>query len=281
MVEAVRSHARLLTDLTSTIKLNTALTGLTPALRGIEDAMRGSAGHQALLQSIAQSSIRFAPAATRLNLGLQSLTSSASAVLEEWASGVHPPTFSERLVRGPTDEVALASAAAVSAVGGDIDNASLESATSDLEDLLEGQLGRLEPALVSLYHGAKDVLKRSGSPDQGRHLAVSLRELFTHTLRLLAPDQDLMVWQETTPEDIVNGKPTRRLRVKYIYRHLPAASYGTFIADDIKRVLDLMDVLNSDTHRLDLSASPHVLRLTLRRAQGTLALLLEAANPQG
>jgi hypothetical protein len=58
---------------------------------------------------------------------------------------------------------------------------------SDFEDEVEGNidelLATLNPALPSVWRGAQEAL-RSGNPDRGRHVVVSLRELITHVLGL-------------------------------------------------------------------------------------------------
>src|SRR6185437_3668162 len=101
---------------------------------------------------------------------------------------------------------------------------------------------------------AANVLERGG-PDHVRHFAISLRELLMHVIHQLAPDEDLARWPEAAPEDYYNGRPTRRLRLRYIFREANGTSYAAFIDDDIKRTIEMIDMLSADTHRLFTDAN--------------------------
>jgi hypothetical protein len=149
----------------------------------------------------------------------------------------------------------------------------LEAVALDLRPSLE----EIDEALLVPYNGAIQAVETGGA-DFGRHFSVSARELLTHTLHKLAPDDTLKKWSEATPDDYHNGRPTRRLRVRYILRQFRSGAYARFVEDDIRRTVDLLEVLNSGTHRLDPSTDEPTLRMFLRRVEGVLGILLEATR---
>lgn len=42
-----------------------------------------------------------------------------------------------------------------------------------------------------MWQGAKSALNSTDNPDYARHCAVSLRELFTHVIHRLSPDDEI------------------------------------------------------------------------------------------
>jgi len=83
-------------------------------------------------------------------------------------------------------------------------------------------LQRVDPGLARPYVGARDALNGNNA-DRARHILSSLRELWSHLLRRLAPDELVSAWitGNTNQQDLLHeGRPTRRARVLYDCREL-------------------------------------------------------------
>ena len=277
---ASQMHTRLLGDMASAVASNVRLLSVAPALAAMTDGLRASAQHDARLTAMAsvQGSARVAAAV--LSQGLESLVTSARAVWVDWERMAVPPAGAW-LREAPGFEVFSASRAAAAAVGAPVeDEPSAAVERLDVAALrVEPLLARVNPELVRVYRGAAHAIQAKG-PDSGRQLAISLRELLTHLLHHLAPDNALRVWDQARPEDpedFANGRPTRRLRLRYIFRGLKGTAYEEFVSDDVGSAVELMQLLQGDTHRLERPLDPRSQRIVLRRVEGVLALLLEAA----
>lgn len=272
------TNARLASGLAAAISQNARLHSLVPQLPGLTEALRAATAHQISLSHIGIARAQWTPTTDRLLEGLQSLSMLSGIVLDQWATGGSLP--SHAIARqAPVVELYSASSASAALVGADAE-APPASVAEHLESLtlqIEPGLARIDGGLVTAYRGAAHVIDRGG-PDYVRHFAVSLRELLTHVIHQLAPDDDLRLWPETTPDDYHNRRPTRRLRLRYIFRDANSTTYTAFIDDDIKRTIEMIDILNSDTHRLFTETDAAALRLVLRRVEGVLAILLEAAG---
>jgi len=130
---------------------------------------------------------------------------------------------------------------------------------------------RLDPRLVVLLEGARAAVA-AGHPDHVRHFAVSLRELFTHVLHLLAPDDEVRQWTKE-PQHYSNGRPTRRARLLYSTREF-APSFGDFATADVDAVLKFIDAFQKGTHGVSPDLSGQQLIDLGRRMEGLLRLLL-------
>lgn len=114
-------------------------------------------------------------------------------------------------------------------------------------DQLTALLTGLNPDLPPMLMGARAVLE-SKHADYVRHFAASLRELFTHVLHLLAPDDALRAWSSTA-DDYANGRPTRRARLRYITRDIQD-TFGGFLNADVDAALKFLDSFQKGTHAL-------------------------------
>jgi len=278
--DPVLLNTQLLANVTAAFSQNAALRPFALDLPLITETLRSSSWHQIQLTSIIGLEQAAASASTRLLEGLRSLTLSSQLVWSEWGSeGRLPPEQSAILREAPTIELYAASSAATALMSAeeiDEPSAVIERIATRAVQIAPA-LKRVDPGLIMMYTGAIAVIGRPG-PDHPRHFAVSLRELLTHLLHKLAPDDDLRTWDGARPEDFPNGRPTRQLRLRYIFRDVQNSAYAKFIDDDICRTLELMDVLNGGTHRLVNAADGRSLRLMLRRVEGVLAIILEAAR---
>lgn len=272
------TNARLASGLAAALSQNVHLHSLVPQLPALTEALRLSSAYQTSLSQIGIEQLRWRPTTDRFLDGLHSLSMLSSTVLDEWATGATLPKHPIAR-QAPVMELYSASSTSAALVGAEIE-APPESVGAQFDALtlqIEPALARVDAQLVDAYHGAATVIDRGG-PDHVRHFAVSLRELLTHVIHQLAPDEELRGWPQATPEDYHNGRPTRRLRLRYIFRDANSTTYTAFIADDIKRTIEMIDILNADTHRLFTEADAAALRLVLRRVEGLLAILLEAAR---
>lgn len=91
-------------------------------------------------------------------------------------------------------------------------------------DALESRLAALHQDLVGVYRGGIEALENGGT-DWQRHAMVSFRELSTHALHLLAPDDKIL--PNAKGGDLHNGRPTRRARLNFIFTEVA----GPAIAD--------------------------------------------------
>jgi hypothetical protein len=148
-----------------------------------------------------------------------------------------------------------------------------EDIKKETENTIEQLLRELNPDLINLLNGARYVLLDSKNPDRVRHFASSLRELFTHVLHQLAPNNKIKNWS-TSSNYYHNGNPTRKARLLYICRELNNKPCLNFLNIDIESVLDLLDLFQSGTHKIKTELSEHQLNLMLMRMEGVLTSLL-------
>jgi hypothetical protein len=143
----------------------------------------------------------------------------------------------------------------------------------ETEGILEELLGKLNAELIIMLHGARHSLE-STNPDRVRHFATSLRELFTHVLQRLAPDDALKNWS-SSPEHYDHGRPTRRARLLYICRELNHEPFSKFVEKDIDAVLEFLKLFQRGTHEIIPQYTDCQLRIMLVRMESALRFLLE------
>lgn len=139
------------------------------------------------------------------------------------------------------------------------------------EERLELLLEKLNKKFIPLLRGARSVLY-SDNPDKIRHYMISARELLTHVLHNLAPDEEVNKWC-TNPEFIVEGRPTRKARLYYICKDLNELE--DFLGKDIKAMIGVFDFLNRGTHKLEMALTPNMLKIINLRFESALQFLLE------
>ncbi len=143
----------------------------------------------------------------------------------------------------------------------------------ETESAIEELLGKLNVELKVLLHGARQSLE-STNPDKVRHFATSLRELFTHVLHTLSPDDQVKNWSKS-PTHYDRGKPTRRARLLYICRSLNHDPFSDFLEKDIDAVLEFLKLFQRGTHEITPPYTDLQLKMMLRRMESTLRFLLE------
>ena len=146
----------------------------------------------------------------------------------------------------------------------------IEEVRKEAGDRLEFLLSELDPRLITMLHGARQSLA-SSNPDHVRHFSVSLRELFTHVLHTLAPDDKVKRWSESD-----KGRPTRKARLLYISRTLRSQSaLVTFIEKDVDAALVFLQLLQRGTHKVASDYTAVQLEYMLVRMESLLRYLLE------
>jgi hypothetical protein len=143
----------------------------------------------------------------------------------------------------------------------------------ETESILEKLLERLNVELIVPLNGARHSLE-STNPDKVRHFATSLRELFTHVLHALSPDDQVKSWSNS-PKHFDRGKPTRRARLLYICRSLNHDPFSDFLEKDIDAVLEFLKLFQRGTHEIIPTYTDFQLKMMLVRMESALRFLLE------
>lgn len=151
----------------------------------------------------------------------------------------------------------------------------IEIVRTEYLDSVEAGLLAIDPRLLKMFQGAK-LAGKSQNVDRARHVAVSLREMTTHLLHILAPTAAIKSWS-TSDSDFANGKPTRASRIRFIY-----SRYGTEVLDffdgDIKEAIKWIDRINGETHTLDGFESDGAIEALIARFEGIALSLIRGAR---
>ncbi|MDE2874317.1 MAG: hypothetical protein OXU69_07450 [Gemmatimonadota bacterium] len=150
--------------------------------------------------------------------------------------------------------------------------AEIRDETSNVPALLR----RLDPALEKMYQGSKEALV-GGSVDRSRHVLVSLRELWNHLIRMLAPDKMVLSWSCGMGDMVSpNGRPTRRARILYICREINSEPLSSFLVSDTKALLDYMAMLNR-VHQADPGLTDQQLNALVLRTDSWVSFVIQLA----
>lgn len=148
-----------------------------------------------------------------------------------------------------------------------------QEGASDAQELLY----EVDPALARTYQGAKEAI-RSGSVDRARHVLASLRELWNHLLRTLAPDNSVLPWATGKGTELTHeGKPTRRARLLYICRKINHEPLSDFLDSDTKAFLEYIQLLNR-VHKLEPGLSDQQLNALLMRSDLWLIFTIQVSK---
>jgi len=150
--------------------------------------------------------------------------------------------------------------------------AEMELETSGCITLLQ----QIDPGLARPYIGARDAL-HGNNADRARHILGSLRELWNHLLRRLAPDDLVAAWIPgiTNQKDLLHeGKPTRRARVLYVCRELNNDPLTEFLMHDTRALVKLIDLFNR-VHELETDLTDEQLRAILLKTDSWLMYILQ------
>lgn len=134
-------------------------------------------------------------------------------------------------------------------------------------------LSKLDKRLYSIWKGAIEAY-HSDNPDRIRHFSSSLRELFTHVLHILSPDEEVKKWIK---DEILlhNRRPTRRARLLYVCRNINNYPFEDFVEKDVDSTLAVIDMFQEGTHKISSNFSEKQLLALKCKAECTLKFLLQ------
>jgi hypothetical protein len=151
-----------------------------------------------------------------------------------------------------------------------------QSISSDLQketrDDIESLLSRLDESLIRLWHGATQAVAPD-NPDAIRHYSISLRELLTHIIHRLAPDDQVRAWSSAA-ELYHNGRPTRRARLLFLCRGINHGPFSQFLQKDIDSTLACVDLFQEGTHAIEPQLSTTQLDLLRIRTESSIRFLI-------
>ena len=150
----------------------------------------------------------------------------------------------------------------------------------DADDVDEfcATLLRINPALPNMWRGALQALDSDNS-DRERHAIVSLRELVTHVLHALAPDEDLRTWS-SDEDHFRDGRPTREARLLYICAPINVGEFADFVKSDVRSHGQFIRILNAATHRIPAVLSDAQLGALLHRTKSLIEFLIKIRTQQ-
>lgn len=143
-------------------------------------------------------------------------------------------------------------------------------------DGLQALLVDLDPKLLRMREGAIQALA-SNNPDRVRHFTISYRELLTHVLHKLSPDEEVSAWSNS-PNDYADGRLTRDARLRFITRGINHGPLTDFFKKDIAAMVAVFNVFNGGTHAATSSHTEAQLLALKTKAELTLLFLLETAR---
>ena len=109
-----------------------------------------------------------------------------------------------------------------------------------------------------------------------RHVLVSLRELITHVLHDLSPDDELRAWS-TDPKYFHKDRPTRAARHLYICRFVNCGPYSDYVKKSSGTTSAFFEALNG-LHDVRPDVCDFQLRLMVTDALSILRFLLRTAK---
>jgi hypothetical protein len=140
-------------------------------------------------------------------------------------------------------------------------------------------LQQVDPGLARPYIGARDALYGNNA-DRARHILSSLRELWNHLLRRLAPDDLVAAWIPgvSNQKDLLHeGKPTRRARVLYVCRELNNDPLTDFLMHDTRALVKMIELFNR-VHELETALTDEQLRAILLKTDSWLMYILQISS---
>lgn len=144
---------------------------------------------------------------------------------------------------------------------------------------LEILLTELDPRFINMLHGARLAIK-SNNPEKVRHFVTSYRELFTHVLHKLAPDEEIKSWSQETNLYDEKCRPTRKARLLYIYRNIMEGKFSSLIEKDIAAALAALDICQKGTHEIESGFGQKQLEVFQLRMESTLSFMLVASKEE-
>jgi hypothetical protein len=160
------------------------------------------------------------------------------------------------------------------------DEAKREQIITEVEDhfllTLPMALRAMDPELERLWQGAWESMF-SSNPDKIRHTLTSARELVTHVLHKLSPDEELRNWSQDE-NYFSSGKPTREARFMFIYSGIRNSHMREYVNAEIKSHLKMINIFHVGTHGISPNFTLAELRAILRKVHSMICSLVEIRN---
>lgn len=235
--------------------------------RAIGDLVGVTAAHSRVLSSrIMSVSNAYSQLVNRLNVERVHLLDLSSVILE------HPPVEVFNVVGLAQSVTEVEADAEVEEIENDV----RKNTTEVVKPSLEVALSSINPDLRNLWEGAQQMLT-STNPDRKRHLAASLRELFTHILHALSPDDRVRQWN-SDPLFYRQDRPTRRARLLYICRGINQEEFRHFVNKDVEALLAFTDLFQQGTHDVAPPFSDEQLKALLYRTESAVLFLINISQ---
>lgn len=164
-------------------------------------------------------------------------------------------------------------AALVEDVAVDQESDELAEETAEAVADCSALLATVNPSLVKLLDGARAAIEQQ-QPDAARHVMASLRELWSHMLRMLAPDELVLPWLPKSNTELIHaGKPTRKARLLYVCREIDSEPLSRFVVRDSEASLELINVFQR-VHELEPSLTISQLKALVLRTESWILYIL-------
>lgn len=138
---------------------------------------------------------------------------------------------------------------------------------------LSNYLPIIDPGLYKMWKGAVEAY-HSDNSDKVRHFTTSIRELYTHLIKRLAPDAEIKKWAPDATY-FHDGRPTRRARILFICRNINNETFNDFVKKDVDATIAFIEIFQKGTHDIDPVFSANHLLTIKSKAENTLKFLLE------
>ncbi len=140
-------------------------------------------------------------------------------------------------------------------------------------------LDAVDPRLSRLLGGAESALAKR-EEDWLRHFSISSRELVTHVLHVLAPDEDIRAWTTDTTY-FSNGQPTRRARTDFILQKTGSSEDAAYVDAVFRALLATHDLLQKGSHALAAERLEALASTMLGQLKVSLAVLIRVSHMNG
>jgi len=144
--------------------------------------------------------------------------------------------------------------------------------TGDIESSLEELLVHINPEIRRLWLGAKEAFSTS-NPDKKRHVVVSLREMLTHILHVIAPDDAVSKWTSKSSH-YHDGRPTREARLLFVCRDINHGPFEQFINKDVESHVKFINLFQRGTHEININITEQQLKTLVVRSEALARFLL-------
>ena len=154
--------------------------------------------------------------------------------------------------------------------------------STDNKEQLKYLLMELNPDFYNITWKGADQSLQGNNIDKCRHVMTSLRELITHVLHLLAPNEEIKRWSKDDSLFDDKGNPKRRARILYITRGVTQKDLNKhllkYYENDISLILDFVDVLNKGTHKIKTELTDIELKSIMIRTESLLIALIKQSK---